>query len=141
MKFRFRLSVRACVSQGLFVKCASCRGKRSKKCEKHWISWSLKSKRGKISSVHLKFVCEMPGRQASVVFPIYIEFPVRKVYLPPWFAARHPCPSRPVIFFFFPLFSGGAHLGHIDVTRLGVELELQPLANTIATATPDPSHV
>ena len=30
---------------------------------------------------------------------------------------------------------------HMEVPRLGVKLELQPLAYTTATATPDPSHV
>ena len=33
------------------------------------------------------------------------------------------------------------HLWHVEVPRLGVELELQPLAYARATATPDPSYV
>ena len=39
------------------------------------------------------------------------------------------------IFFFVFL---GPHLQHMQVPRLGVELELQPLANNTAMATPDP---
>ena len=35
----------------------------------------------------------------------------------------------------------GPHLRHMEVSRLGVELELQLLAYTTATATLDPSHV
>ena len=35
----------------------------------------------------------------------------------------------------------GAHLLHMDVPRLGVELKVQLLAYTIATAMPDLSHV
>ena len=35
----------------------------------------------------------------------------------------------------------GPHLRHIEVLRLGIQSELQLLAYTIATATPDPSHV
>ena len=43
--------------------------------------------------------------------------------------------------FFFSLFFLGLHLLHMEFPRLGVELELQLLAYTTATATPDPSHV
>ena len=35
----------------------------------------------------------------------------------------------------------GPHLWHIEVPRLGVQLELQLLAYATATATPDPSRV
>ena len=35
----------------------------------------------------------------------------------------------------------GPHLRHMDVPRLGVELELQLPACTTATATPDPSRI
>ena len=35
----------------------------------------------------------------------------------------------------------GLHLQHVEVPRLGVELELQLPAYTTATATPDPSHI
>ena len=35
----------------------------------------------------------------------------------------------------------GLHPQHMEVPRLGIESELQPLAYTIATATRDPSHV
>ena len=35
----------------------------------------------------------------------------------------------------------GPHLGHMEVPRLGVVLELQPPAYTTATAMLDPSHV
>ena len=42
---------------------------------------------------------------------------------------------------FFFLFSLGLHLQHMEVLRLGVELELQLPAYTVATATWDPSHV
>ena len=38
-----------------------------------------------------------------------------------------------------PIYSFHLHLWHMEVPRLGVELELQPLAYTTATATPDPS--
>ena len=41
-----------------------------------------------------------------------------------------------VLFFFL-----GPHLWHMEVSRLEVESELQLLAYTTATATPDPSHV
>ena len=40
-------------------------------------------------------------------------------------------------FFFFL----GPHLWHMKVPRLGVELVLQLLAYTTATAIPDPSHI
>ena len=43
-------------------------------------------------------------------------------------------------FFFFLVFLG-LHLWHMEVPRLGVKLELQPLACITPTATPDPSHV
>ena len=35
----------------------------------------------------------------------------------------------------------GPHLQHMEVPRIGVELELQPLAYTTATATRELSHV
>ena len=41
-----------------------------------------------------------------------------------------------IIFFFL-----GPHLWHMEVPRLGVELELQLLVYTTATATPNPSHI
>jgi len=50
------------------------------------------------------------------------------------------CISHP-FFFFFPFGFLGPHPQHMEVPRLGVELELQLLAYTTATATPDPSHV
>ena len=40
-------------------------------------------------------------------------------------------------FFFF----SGWHLGHMEISRLRVELELQLLAYATATAMPDPSHI
>ena len=43
-----------------------------------------------------------------------------------------------ILFFFFFLWP---HLQHMEVPRLGVESELQPLAYTMATATQDPSCV
>ena len=43
-------------------------------------------------------------------------------------------------FFFFFVFLG-LHLQQMEVPRLGVESELQLLAYTTATATPDPSHI
>ena len=46
--------------------------------------------------------------------------------------------------FFFPflfLVFLGQHLRHVEVPRLGVELELQPLAYAVTTATWDPSHI
>ena len=39
------------------------------------------------------------------------------------------------------LFFSGPHLGHMEVPRLGVQLELQLPAYTTATAMPDPSCV
>ena len=54
------------------------------------------------------------------------------------------CPSVSLLFslngltFFFFL---GLHLLHMEIPRLGVESELQLLAYTTATATPDQSHV
>ena len=44
-------------------------------------------------------------------------------------------------FFFFFFCFLGPHLWHMEVSRLGVELELQVLAIAIATATQDPSRV
>ena len=49
--------------------------------------------------------------------------------------------STSVLFFFFCFCFLGPHLQHMEVPRLGVELELQPLAYTTATATRDPSHI
>ena len=46
-----------------------------------------------------------------------------------------------VIFFFFFFFFLGLYLWHMEIPRLGVELELQLLAYTTAMAMPDPSHV
>ena len=45
-------------------------------------------------------------------------------------------PLRFLVFVFL-----GLHPQHMEVPRLGVELELQLLAYTTATATPDPSHI
>ena len=36
---------------------------------------------------------------------------------------------------------GGSYLQHMEVSRLGIESELQLLAYATATATEDPSHV
>ena len=44
-------------------------------------------------------------------------------------------------FFFFPFFFLGSHLQHMEVPSLGTETELQPLAYTTATVTPDPSRI
>ena len=46
--------------------------------------------------------------------------------------------SLPFFFFFFFL---GPHPRHMEVPRLGVESEIQPLAYTTATATQDPSRI
>ena len=46
-----------------------------------------------------------------------------------------------VQFFFFFLFFFRPYLQHMEVPRQGVEWELQLLAYTTATATPDPSHI
>ena len=62
-------------------------------------------------------------------------------------AASATCTTAVVInagffFFFFVLLTFlGPLLQHIEVPRLGVESELQPLAYARATATQDPSHV
>ena len=45
-----------------------------------------------------------------------------------------------IVFFLFFRFLG-VHLQHMEVSRLGVESELQLLADTIATATQDQSHI
>ena len=45
------------------------------------------------------------------------------------------------LFFFFFFFFLGLHQWHMEVPRLSVELELQLLAYTSATAMPDLSHV
>ena len=44
-----------------------------------------------------------------------------------------------VSFFFFSFL--GLHLWHMQVSRLGAELELQLPAYTTATAMPNPSHI
>ena len=54
-----------------------------------------------------------------------------------------PLESQSFFFFFFflSLVFLGPHLQHMEVPRLGVESQLQPLAYARATATPDPSQV
>ena len=44
-------------------------------------------------------------------------------------------------FFYFLKKNSWLHLQHMEVPRLGVESELQLLAYSTATATPDPRHV
>ena len=44
-----------------------------------------------------------------------------------------------IVKFFFAFL--GLHVQHMDVPRLGVEMDLQPLACATATAMPDPSQV
>ena len=44
-------------------------------------------------------------------------------------------------YFFLSFIFSGPHLWHMEIPRLGVQLELQLPAYTTATATPDPSHV
>ena len=44
-------------------------------------------------------------------------------------------------FFFFFFFFLGPHMGHTEVPRLGLELELQLLAYTTAAVTWDPSRI
>ena len=46
--------------------------------------------------------------------------------------------SRIIIIIFASL---GLHLWHMEVPRLGVQSELELLAYTTATATPDPSYI
>ena len=46
-----------------------------------------------------------------------------------------------IIFFFFTFFFLGLPVWHMEVSRLGVKLELQLLAYTTATATPDLSRI
>lgn len=48
-------------------------------------------------------------------------------------------PSFLILFLFFCFL--GPHSQHMEVPRLGVQSELQPLAYATATATPDPSHI
>ena len=45
-----------------------------------------------------------------------------------------------ILSFFFFVFLG-LHLWHVEIPRLGVQLELQLLAYTTATAMPYPSHI
>ena len=49
--------------------------------------------------------------------------------------------NRKAFFFFFFFVFLGLHLQHMEFLRLGVKSELQLLAYTTDTATPDPSHV
>ena len=49
--------------------------------------------------------------------------------------------SVPLWFYFFFFCFLGRHLRHVKVPRLGVEMELQLLAYTTATATPDLSSI
>ena len=49
--------------------------------------------------------------------------------------------SENLFFFFFFVFFYGLPPQHMEVCRLGVQLELQLLAYTTATATPDPSSI
>ena len=49
------------------------------------------------------------------------------------------CQAQEYDFFFF--FFKGLHLWHMEVHRLGVELELQPPACATATAARDLSHI
>ena len=55
----------------------------------------------------------------------------------------HPilCSLSPFSFLFFPDFFLGLHHWPMEVTRLGVELELQLPVYTTATVTPDPKHI
>ena len=46
-----------------------------------------------------------------------------------------------ILIFFFLFVFLGLHPWPMEVPRLGIELELQPPADTIAIAMPDPSHV
>ena len=56
---------------------------------------------------------------------------------------RETTQARPaeLILFYFSLFFLGLHLWHMEVPRLGVELEPQLLAYPTATAMPDLSHI
>ena len=49
--------------------------------------------------------------------------------------------SYNILCYFLFLSFLGPHPRHMEVPRLGVQLELQPLDGTTATATPDPSCV
>ena len=64
-------------------------------------------------------------RQKSLVFSIYLRVSLKKL--------------GAEIFFFFCFL--GPHLQHVEVPRLGVELELQLPAYTTATAMPDLNHL
>ena len=46
-----------------------------------------------------------------------------------------------VLFLFCSFSFLGPHLQHMEVPRLGVQLDLEPLAYATAIATPDLSHV
>ena len=50
------------------------------------------------------------------------------------------CECKVRTLFFFSVFLG-PHPQHMEVPRLGVELELQPPAYTTAIATQDPRHI
>ena len=58
---------------------------------------------------------------------------------PPLLLRAFPHQSSLLLFFFFVFL--GPQLQHMEVPRLGVELELKPLAYTTAMAMPDPSHI
>ena len=49
--------------------------------------------------------------------------------------------SVPLSFSYSHFFFLGPHLWHIEIPRLGVEMELQLPAYTTVTAMPDPSHI
>ena len=56
-------------------------------------------------------------------------------------SATYVCWLKFFLFFFFFFVFFGSHPWHMEIPRLGVELELQPLAYTTATAMPDLSHI
>ena len=67
---------------------------------------------------------------------------IGQFFLCPHVLEWNPDPKFIFLFFIFCLFvSSGPHLWHMEVPRLGVELELQLPAYAIATAAGDLSHV
>ena len=91
---------------------------------------------GRADGGHLKAMLpnQQGGRNHSSKDPCREALPDSPL---PQLWARIAAPS----FYFRLLLGGGAHPGHMEVPRLGVESELQLLAYTTATETRDPRRI
>ena len=85
-------------------------------------------------SVCSLITCTVGGKQHSLLFQILLS-------LPPGIPITHMLDFFLFFLSSFFVFFQGPYLQYVEVPRLGVESELQPPANTTATATPDLSHV